>query len=205
MDYSCEPPHSELLNIQGNEPFNAEPPASALVEFNLTPEDLVYCRNHGPVREFEEDTYPFTVKGGVNQELNMTVKELKSNFTKVEVVAALQVRPASRNTGEFILFLSQCAGNRRKEMGAIKPVHGVAWADGVIANCKWGGVRLRDILNHAGVQAGYSQLCFASYATLCQDDEYYGASVPLERVMSVEDDVILAYEVSPTCIFVTSS
>lgn len=100
MDYSSEPPHSELLNIQANEPFNAEPPASALVEFNLTPEDLVYCRNHGPVREFEEDTYPFTVKGGVDQELNMTVKELKSNFTKVEVVAALQVRPASRYTGE---------------------------------------------------------------------------------------------------------
>lgn len=90
-------------------------------------------------------------------------------------------------------------------MGAIKPVHGVAWADGVIANCKWGGVRLRDILNHAGVQAGYSQLCFVSRATLCQDDEYYGASVSLDRVMSVEDDVILAYEVSLICIFVTSS
>jgi DMSO/TMAO reductase YedYZ molybdopterin-dependent catalytic subunit len=107
MDYyRNEPPHSQLLTIQGTEPFNAEPPASALVEFNLTPEDLVYCRNHGPVREFDEDTYPLTVKGGVNRELNLTVKELKSSFTKVNVVAALQVRTGLTSVRGYISLLS---------------------------------------------------------------------------------------------------
>jgi sulfite oxidase len=74
-------------------------------------------------------------------------------------------------------------------MGAIKPVSGIAWADGVVANCKWGGVRLCDLLKHTGFRLDdYAHVSFASYATLCQDDEYYGASIPLRvlllRIMS---------------------
>jgi sulfite oxidase len=81
-------------------------------------------------------------------------------------------------------------------MGAIKKVNGVGWNAGVIANCKWGGVRLRDVLQHAGVKDRHAHVCFSSYATLCQDDEYYGASVPIERAMNVDDDILLAFEVS---------
>jgi sulfite oxidase len=91
MDYSAEPTHSELLFVQANQPFNAEPPTSALVEFDLTPEDLVYCRNHGPVREFNEEAYTIKIKGGVERELKLTVPELKSMFPHVEAVAVLQV------------------------------------------------------------------------------------------------------------------
>ncbi|GLB40590.1 putative sulfite oxidase [Lyophyllum shimeji] len=180
MDYSTEPPRSQLFIVQSAQPFNAEPPVSSLVEFNITPHDLVYCRNHGPVREFDEETYVVTIKGGVERELNLTVPMLKSTFETVHVVAAVQ-----------------CAGNRRNEMSAIKPVSGVGWEAGVIANCKWGGVRLRDVLSHAGVQQqGNSHVCFASYATLCQDDEYYGSSIPLDKAMNLEDDVLLAFEMN---------
>jgi sulfite oxidase len=91
MDYSDEPTHSDLLIVQGQQPFNAEPPASALVEFNLTPEDLVYCRNHGPVREFDEDTYTIAIKGGVKKETKLTIPELKEKYEQVEVIATLQV------------------------------------------------------------------------------------------------------------------
>lgn len=81
-------------------------------------------------------------------------------------------------------------------MGAIKKVNGIAWADGVIANCKWGGVRLCDVLRHAGVQNNTNaHVCFASNATLCQDDKYYGASIPLATAMGRDADVLLAFEV----------
>ncbi|KAG6864632.1 hypothetical protein C0991_008164 [Blastosporella zonata] len=179
MDYSAEPPHSDLLTVQCKYPFNAEAPVASLVEFNLTPEDLVYCRNHGPVREFDVETYSIVIKGGVDQELQYTIPKLKASFPTVQVVAALQ-----------------CAGNRRNEMGAIKTVSGVGWDSGVIANCKWGGVRVRDVLAHAGVQPGNSHVCFASYATLCQDDEYYGSSITLERAMDVASDALLAFEMN---------
>ncbi|KAH6913249.1 sulfite oxidase [Coprinopsis sp. MPI-PUGE-AT-0042] len=176
--------HSSLLIVQGQVPFNAEPTAAALVEFPVTPEDLVYCRNHGPVREFDEASYTVKLGGMLKQEGQWTVPELKNGFEKKEVVAALQ-----------------CAGMRRKEMGALKPVNGVPWGDGVIANCKWGGVSLRDMLLSLGVKADSDELqhlhvSFASYATLCQDDKYYGASIPLAKVMQEEGDVLLAYEMN---------
>lgn len=94
----------------------------------------------------------------------------------------------------MILQCMQCAGNRRNEMGKIKKVNGVGWNDGVIANCRWGGVRLCDVLKRVQYQPG-THVCFASYATLCQDDTYYGSSIPLEKAMRMEDDVLLAYEV----------
>ncbi|KAJ3565150.1 hypothetical protein NP233_g7823 [Leucocoprinus birnbaumii] len=182
MDYSCEPDHSDRLVIRGKEPFNAEPTAAALVEFPVTPEDLVYCRNHGPVRDFDSDSYTVTFKG-LGKECKLTMGEIISLFTKVETIAVLQ-----------------CAGIRRKEMGAIKPVHGVAWGDGVVANCTWGGARLRDVLHHLGLisdqNADNLHACFASYATLCQDDEYYGASVPLALALDTDPGVILAYEMN---------
>ena len=84
-------------------------------------------------------------------------------------------------------------------MGAIKKVNGVPWKDGVIANCKWGGIRLRDLLLHCGVQdvpdGTQLHVCFSSYATLCEDDTYYGASIPLERALDEAADVLIAFEV----------
>ncbi|KAJ7931355.1 Oxidoreductase, molybdopterin-binding domain-containing protein [Mycena leptocephala] len=170
MNYADEPQHSDLLTIRAVEPFNAEPPAAALVEFEQTPEDLVYCRNHGPVCEFPEESYFLTVKSSDAILLRISLPELRRSFLKADVVAVLQ-----------------CAGNRRNEMGAIKPVNGVTWADGVVANCKWGGVRLCDLLKRIGVHTGdYAHVCFASYATPCEDDEYYGASIPLKKAITPE-------------------
>jgi sulfite oxidase len=87
-------------------------------------------------------------------------------------------------------------------MAAIKKVKGIIWDNGVIANCRWRGVRLRDVLIHAGVDASLTQdalegkhVWFASHATPCQDDSYYGGSIPLSRALDPDMDVILAIDV----------
>ncbi|KAF8905005.1 Oxidoreductase, molybdopterin-binding domain-containing protein [Gymnopilus junonius] len=179
MDYSSEPSHSPLLNVQESQPFNAEPSAAALVEFPLTPEDLVYCRNHSPVLEFNPDEYSIVVRGGSKGDVRLSLNDLKSQFPITRIVAVLQ-----------------CAGIRRKEMGAIKPVHGVPWADGVVANCRWGGVLLSDVLRLAGPPAqDIRHVCFESNATLCQDDSYYGASIPVDKAYE-KGAVLLAYEMN---------
>ena len=90
MDYSLQPPYSALLDVRGTQPVNAEPTAAALVEFNVTPEDLVYCRNHGPVREFDEDSYNLVIKGTSKGDFTITMKDLKSTFRCARVVATLQ-------------------------------------------------------------------------------------------------------------------
>lgn len=81
-------------------------------------------------------------------------------------------------------------------MGELKPVRGVAWGDAVIANCVWGGVRLSDLLSYAKIQLHpHNHVCFASHISTCQDDDYYGSSIPLEKAIDSEGDVLVAYEV----------
>ena len=80
-----------------------------------------------------------------------------------------------------------------------KPVHGVLWHDGVIANCRWAGLRLRDLLQAVGViPTSYTgwHVCFTSRVTPCQDDKDYGGSIPLSDAMVLEGDALLAYDVS---------
>ena len=84
-------------------------------------------------------------------------------------------------------------------MDEVKPVKGILWYDGVIANARWAGVRVRDLLQAAGIEPGSLQgwhVCFTSSVTPCQDDKDYGGSVPLATAMDPEGDVLLAYEVS---------
>ena len=91
MDFTSEPLHSPLLHIQEPQPFNAEPSAASLVEFALTPEELVYCRNHGPVREFDEESYTVVVKQNGNNDVRIRLSEVKANLPLIHVVAVLQV------------------------------------------------------------------------------------------------------------------
>jgi sulfite oxidase len=90
---------------------------------------------------------------------------------------------------------SQCAATRR-EATALRHVNGILWDAGTVSNCVWSGVFLRDVLTQAGVApAPESHVCFASYASLCQDESYFGGSVPLSRALSADEDVLLAFEV----------
>lgn len=87
-------------------------------------------------------------------------------------------------------------------MAQIEPVKGIIWDHGVIANCEWGGVRLRDILLRTGVQEDAlddMHVWFASNMSKCQDDKNYGGSVPLRKAMDPAGDVLLALDVSPSC------
>lgn len=46
MDFSGEPAHSSRLQVRDEKPYNAEPDVAQLIEHELTPDELVYCRNH---------------------------------------------------------------------------------------------------------------------------------------------------------------
>lgn len=181
--YPIEPQHSPLLStIQARQPFNAEPPVAELVEFNVTPEQLVYARNHGPVRDFDEQSYQLTLRLQDGRRFNWSLESLKTTFEKFEIVAVLQ-----------------CAGNRRTEMAVStgKKVNGVPWDDAVLANCSWAGLRVKDLLESVGISSDDGlHVQFASYATLCEDDDYYGASIPLAKAMNTEDEVMIAWEMN---------
>ena len=77
---------------------------------------------------------------------------------------------------------------------AIKEVQGIDWFDAAVMNCTWSGPRLCDVLTQAGVPKNRRDLhvAFACYQSDTQDDTFYGSSIPLERAMRQDADVLLA-------------
>lgn len=83
----------------------------------------------------------------------------------------------------------------------LKEVNGIDWFDGAVMNCKWRGPLLRDVLLKAGVDVSEEKwkdahVAFACFQTPCQDDEWYGASIPLSRAMDEKSSVILALDMN---------
>jgi sulfite oxidase len=80
----------------------------------------------------------------------------------------------------------------------IKEVSGLDWFDGAVMNCKWRGPLLRDVLERAGIDPGLTtaHVAFASYQVECQDDTWYGGSIPLERALNPAAEVLVALEMN---------
>lgn len=86
----------------------------------------------------------------------------------------------------------------------IKEVQGIDWFDGAIMNCRWDGPRLRDILLRAGVRYDREEnrndgkeyhVQFASHSQKTSEEDWYGGSIPLDRALAADKDVILAVKV----------
>lgn len=157
-----------------------------LISTWLTTKDN-YDRNHGPIQHKDGEDYEITIDGLVARPCKLSVQDLQNKFPQHKIACALS-----------------CAGNRRHTMRTrIKEVSGIDWFDGAVMNCVWEGPRLADVLRD---WAGCSEISqaqkekqkhvqFASYGTETQDDKWYGGSIPLERAMNPEMDVILALKV----------
>lgn len=130
-----------------------------------------------PIPIINAKNHRVAIDGAVRKPLSLSLADLQS-LPQHSVICALQ-----------------CAGNRRHTMRTeMKEVNGIDWFDGAVMNCKWRGPRLRDVLLSAGVEVE-AHVAFACHQTPCQDDEWYGASIPLARAMSEDADVLVALEV----------
>lgn len=117
--------------------------------------------------------------------MSLTPAQLRSEFPQHEVTCALE-----------------CAGNRRHTMRTmLREVEGIDWGDAAVMNCKWKGPRIRDILLRAGLKDVVNDpsreihVAFACYQVKCQDADWFGSSVTLERCMRENGEAILALEV----------
>jgi sulfite oxidase len=83
----------------------------------------------------------------------------------------------------------------------LKEVSGIDWFDGAVMNCKWTGPLLKDVLDQAGIDVEEGErekahVAFACFQTKCQDDEWYGSSIPLSRALDASSSVLLALEMN---------
>jgi DMSO/TMAO reductase YedYZ molybdopterin-dependent catalytic subunit len=123
-------------------PPNLETPLKYFL-LDYTPNDVFFVRWHLPVlpNHIQEDTFRLRIMGAVNQELALSMNDLKTQFEKVSVVA-----------------LAACAGNARSFHDPKVP--GGQWKNGAMGNAKWTGVRLKDILEKAGLKKEAFEITF---------------------------------------------
>lgn len=136
------PQKGEMLLVRSRPPL-LETPFSVFDQGVLTPNDRFFVRWHVADIPTRVDARSFRVRihGAVQHEVVLGLAELSREFERVEVVA-----------------VNQCAGNSR---GFFNPrVAGGEWGNGAMGNARWTGVRLKDILDRAGVKAGAVQVRF---------------------------------------------
>src|SRR5947209_6036537 len=168
------------LIVHQEHPFNAEPPGDLLRQSFLTPQEHFFVRTHGSIPAVDPASYRLLITGLVQRKLAISLDELRSMAPAHTVTATLQ-----------------CAGNRRDELIAVKPLPGeVPWRAEAIGTAKWRGVPLRKILQAVGVEAGARYVTFTSLdeAQFEEEKVSYESSIALAKAFS--PDVILAYEMN---------
>ena len=129
------PRDPRLVRLTGRHPLNCEPPMRTLMEHGfITPESLMYVRNHGKVPQLDWRMHRIKVHGLVNTPLELSMDELLDMPSVTLPVTTV------------------CSGNRRKEVNMIKKSKGYNWGACAVATSYWTGVRLRDLLLKAGAK-----------------------------------------------------
>jgi DMSO/TMAO reductase YedYZ molybdopterin-dependent catalytic subunit len=136
-------PQKGRMILQRTSPPWLETPFEVFDRGVFTPNDQHYVSWHWAnfPNEIDVDKFVLTVRGHVDRTLSLSAKDILHGFPRVEQAA-----------------VSQCAGNSRIFMQPRVP--GAQWANGGMSNALWTGVRLKDVLDRAGVKAGAIQVRF---------------------------------------------
>jgi DMSO/TMAO reductase YedYZ molybdopterin-dependent catalytic subunit len=158
-------------------PPNYETPLAAL-RAQFTANDAFFVRYHlASIPEVDARTWRLRVGGAsAKRPLELSLDDLKRDFERVRLAA-----------------VNQCSGNRR---GLFVPrAGGVQWTYGAMGNALWGGVRLRDVLNRAGVNADALEVVFdgADGAALAGTPDFV-KSLPVDRALHA--DTLIAFEMN---------
>ena len=151
--------HSEI-------PFNGEF-APHLLNDNVTPTERHFVRNNSgiPERAINKDLrgWKLVIEGEVHKELALSMDDLL-RFPQV--------------TMEVVL---ECAGNGRSLF--VPEVSGTPWQRGAVACSEWTGVRLRDVLQAAGVKS--SAVYTGNYGEDLPNDgsEPFSRGIPIKKAM----------------------
>ena len=172
------PEKGEMI-LQRTRPPLLETPLSVFDQGVLTPNDQFYVRWHLSVIPSQVDvtTFRLAVDGHVAKPLSLSLAELLA-LPPFELVA-----------------LNQCSGNSR---GLFQPrVPGGQWENGAMGNAKWTGVRLRDLLDHAGVKPGAVEVRFNGLETPALPTmPYFKKSLSIDHAR--DGEVMVAYLMNGT-------
>jgi len=133
----------EMMKIEGKipemvvlntKPLNAEPPPHFLDE-EVTPYEKMFVRNNGlPPEKIDVAAWRLKIDGeSAKKEVSLSIDDLKKKFKSYTYHIQLE-----------------CGGNGRSEFNP--PAKGNQWRVGAVSCAEWTGVRLRDVLEYAGIK-----------------------------------------------------
>ncbi len=131
----------------------------------LTPAEHFFVRTHTYAPNVDAAEWRLSIGGLVNQPVTLSLADVKQ-LPRVDLVGVIE-----------------CAGNGR---GLYRPpVPGLQWKYGAVANAKWTGVRLADVLKKAGVKNQATDVAFD------------GADVPLGTMPDFQRSILLKKALDP--------
>ncbi len=170
-------PQKGQMILQRTRPPLLETPFEVFDRGIFTPNDQFFVRWHWAVipEQVDVTTFRLAVHGRVNQMLSLSLADVLT-MPRIELAA-----------------VNQCSGNSR---GLFQPrVTGGEWFNGAMGNAKWTGVRLRDVLDRAGVKAGAVQVRFNGLDQPVVDGAAdYMKSLDIDHARDRE--VMLAYQMN---------
>jgi len=167
-------PQKGVMVLQRSRPPMLETPFSDFDSGVFTPNDKFYVRWHWSniPTEIDAKSFRLAVRGQVENQLSLALPDLLK-FERVEIAA-----------------VNQCSGNSR---GFFEPrVPGGQWGNGAMGNARWAGVRLKDVLEKAGIKANAVAVRFGGLDTAPVSD-----GPPFKKSLGVEHarqpEVLIAY------------
>jgi DMSO/TMAO reductase YedYZ molybdopterin-dependent catalytic subunit len=169
---------SEMV-LLNDKPWNMEAQAH-LLDDKITPNKYVFIRNNGLVPEsINVKNWTLTIDGeSVTQKKSYTLAQLKSKF--------------KQHTYQLTI---ECGGNGRAEFNP--PTKGNQWTIGAVYCAEWTGIRLRDVLEDAGIKKDAVYIGYhAIDEHLSRDPKKEPISRGAPMVKALQDETLLAFEMN---------
>src|SRR5882762_3411637 len=168
-------PQKGPMILQRTRPPLLETPFEVFDKGVFTPNDQFYVRWHWALvpTEIDIDKFSLSVRGHVNKTLSLSLNDILHGLPSVQLAA-----------------VNQCSGNSR---GFFQPrVPGGEWANGAMGNALWTGVRLKDVLDKAGVKPGAVQVRLKGLdEPVVSDAPHFMKSLDIEHAR--DGEVMIAY------------
>jgi DMSO/TMAO reductase YedYZ molybdopterin-dependent catalytic subunit len=167
------------MTVLNDKPWNIEAKAHLLND-NITPNANMFIRNNGLLPEaIDAEKWTLTIDGeSVENQKTYTLNDLKSKFEQYTYQLTLE-----------------CGGNGRSEFDP--PAKGNQWTIGAVHCANWTGVRLRDILQDAGIKSDAIYIGFhAADIHLSRDASKEPISRGCPMSKALQDETILAFQMN---------
>jgi sulfite oxidase len=160
--------------VRSSSPADLEMPLDGFKDW-ITPVDRFFVRCHTlPPDRVTLADWKLQVGGVVNQPVTLTMAELKK-LPRVEMVGVLE-----------------CAGNGRSFYRPRMP--GAQWDFGSVGNARWTGVRLRDVLQKAGLKDSAKELLLIGADSPMGAMPKFQRTIPVKKAL--DPDTLLAYDMN---------